>query len=147
MSRTLVMATCPSCGAKREVWDSTPDQRCRRCYHDSRRVSAEHRAAKKRANGRKRYWLDPDKHRDEASLDFVLNQEARLAAQRERRQREPEKWQARALVARAVQAGYLSKESCPCGEAKVEAHHDNYDEPLQVRWLCSRCHGLEHRKD
>jgi hypothetical protein len=32
----------------------------------------------------------------------------------------------------------LSKQPCVvCGE-KAEAHHDNYDRPLEVRWLCFR---------
>ena len=29
-----------------------------------------------------------------------------------------------------------------CGE-KAEKHHENYDEPLVVKWLCRECH-LEH---
>jgi ribosomal protein L34E len=26
----------------------------------------------------------------------------------------------------------------------VQAHHPNYDYPLQVVWLCSRCHSRLH---
>jgi len=28
----------------------------------------------------------------------------------------------------------------------VEAHHDNYRQPLSVRWLCSACHHQLHAK-
>ena len=31
-----------------------------------------------------------------------------------------------------------------CGAPNGEAHHDGYDQPLEIRWLCSRCHGSHH---
>lgn len=33
-----------------------------------------------------------------------------------------------------------------CGAPKAHAHHDDYTKPLDVRWLCRSCHGVEHRK-
>jgi len=36
---------------------------------------------------------------------------------------------------------FLSKKPCEiCGERKVEAHHEDYDKPLKVRWLCKKHH-------
>ena len=32
-----------------------------------------------------------------------------------------------------------------CGSSEVEAHHDNYDKPLDVKWLCRRHHLDAHR--
>lgn len=47
----------------------------------------------------------------------------------------------------AIRKGHLIK--CPCeicgAIEKIEAHHDNYEEPLNVRWLC-RPHHVEHHK-
>lgn len=42
--------------------------------------------------------------------------------------------------------GLLAPRLCVvCGSASVEMHHDNYDEPLEVTWLCRPCH-LSHHK-
>jgi hypothetical protein len=32
-----------------------------------------------------------------------------------------------------------------CGR-KGERHHDNYDRPLEVRWLCRTHHSEVHRR-
>lgn len=32
-----------------------------------------------------------------------------------------------------------------CGsERNIDAHHDDYAKPLDVRWLCGRCHAQHH---
>lgn len=32
-------------------------------------------------------------------------------------------------------------------ECKTEAHHTDYGRPIDVMWLCDKCHGLVHRED
>lgn len=31
------------------------------------------------------------------------------------------------------------------GRRAIQAHHSDYDKPLQVRWLCQPCHHQEHK--
>jgi hypothetical protein len=61
------------------------------------------------------------------------------------RESHPEKNSARAAVARAIRSGKLIRDVCEvCGCEKVDAHHDDYSKPLQVRWLCRVHHLMEH---
>jgi len=55
------------------------------------------------------------------------------------------KYTAHLAVQRALVSGALQKQRCEvCGHAAVDAHHDRYDEPLNVRWLCRRHHVRLH---
>ena len=48
----------------------------------------------------------------------------------------------------AIRKGELIKQPCEsCGKKSVEAHHDNYNKPLEVRWLCRGCHVEWHRNN
>jgi len=52
-------------------------------------------------------------------------------------------------VWRAVRAGRLPRpEACQrCGrECVPHGHHADYARPLDVKWLCTACHGAEHRR-
>lgn len=71
---------------------------------------------------------------------------ARRAAVRDYlKNRRPEvKRQAARMTTEAIRNGTLVRQPCEkCGDEKVEAHHDDYSKPLEVRWLC-RKHHLEH---
>lgn len=50
-------------------------------------------------------------------------------------------------VARAIRKGSLIRCSCErCGNEKSVAHHEDYDKPLDVMWLCEPCHKQRHKE-
>lgn len=50
---------------------------------------------------------------------------------------------ARAYLHVYVRLGKVKKmPCCKCGSIDAEAHHDDYDKPLEVRWFC-RSHHME----
>ena len=59
-----------------------------------------------------------------------------------------EQAKAHAAVAKAVADGRLwrpSKCSKCRKKGKIHGHHRDYTKPLDVVWLCPRCHGAEHK--
>ena len=64
---------------------------------------------------------------------------------KEWRQRNPEKVRAHWAVSNAIRYGKLQRQPCEvCGETKSHAHHDDYNKPLDVKWLCHGCHWKRH---
>lgn len=59
-----------------------------------------------------------------------------------------EKIAARRAVRDAIARGDLKVKPCErCSYGVgVQAHHEDYSKPLDVTWLCRRCHGERHRE-
>jgi hypothetical protein len=54
---------------------------------------------------------------------------------------------AHSAVANAIRSGALTREPCiRCGATKSEGHHEDYDKPLDVMWLCTPCHKQRHKE-
>ena len=58
------------------------------------------------------------------------------------------------ITEKAIKRGVLHPQPCEmCGEEyrfkdgrlAVQAHHDDYNKPLEVRWLCQKCHHAWHK--
>jgi ribosomal protein S27AE len=118
------------------------------------------RAAKKadRVKNRERYnALTRERRRkDSGSRKLETIKRAKQHGQelveycRRYRKENPEKYRAHSVVTSAIRSGILIKpKRCEmCGSThSLRAHHDNYDEPLYVRWLCARCHAEVHQKE
>ena len=51
------------------------------------------------------------------------------------------------LVSRAIKKALLVRAPCcRCGSERSLAHHEDYDKPLDVMWLCQPCHKQRHKE-
>jgi hypothetical protein len=51
------------------------------------------------------------------------------------------KQKSRTLANNGLKRGKLIRKPCEkCGDSKAEMHHEDYDRPLEVIWLCRKCH-------
>ena len=138
---------CIKCGAEKpQSAYYTKDKTCKEC----RKVMVrENRAAKleqyreydkQRAN-------NPD--RVEARRTYALSpagKTSRAITTQTYREKYPKKYFAHNWINNAIRDGRLAKQtSCECGsDFHVEGHHDDYDKPTEVRWLCAVCHKRWH---
>lgn len=67
-------------------------------------------------------------------------------AKKRYRERNPKKYRATNAVNNAIHLGKMIKAPCRiCGNPNSFAHHDNYNYPLAVRWLCDFHHKEWHK--
>ena len=50
------------------------------------------------------------------------------------------------MVEAAIAKGILARQPCEkCGAVKTRGHHDDYNKPLEIRWLCAKHHYEWHK--
>ena len=63
------------------------------------------------------------------------------------RQQDKRRAVAHRAVAMAIKKGTLTRQPCQrCSSVNSLAHHEDYDYPLQVVWLCQPCHKQRHKE-
>jgi hypothetical protein len=117
----------PRCSVCGEVKDCKQSGYCSACKRDAAR---DRRLEKKAANP-----------------NFAVEEREKRNERLERDELHRFKVAARVFTMRAINQGMLIRKPCEvCGLEKVDAHHDDYTKPLEVRWLC-RKHHLEHHRN
>lgn len=134
------------------------EKRCSRCgeikpltefplakkHKDGREYSCKSCTKPERAlQARKRYWSRPEYERKRRSNFRMIHREP------SEQDRNPRKAAARKILRDEVRLGRISKpDNCQeCGAGGIiHGHHEDYDAPLSVDWLCPKCHAKRHRK-
>lgn len=59
----------------------------------------------------------------------------------------PQKVWAWACLRSAIRRGLVKRQPCEvCGSEPADGHHEDYDRPADVRWLCRRHHRELHAR-
>jgi len=122
--------------------------KCIECVKDRVSKHREDNLEKAREYDRKRSLLP---HRVEARKEYQQTEEGKVAKKRAMqsyRKRYPLKYAAHVVTQNYIRDGKLkTSESCSvCNSTEsIEGHHDDYTKPLEVRWLCVKCHKEWHR--
>lgn len=67
---------------------------------------------------------------------------------KEWRKNNPKKYKAHSVVNNAIQNRKIKRKPCEiCKAEKAVAHHDDYDYPLDIRWLCQAHHKQWHAEN
>ncbi len=94
----------------------------------------------------KRHFCNAQCYADYCRFDLPAEEHNHYGAgfPKEERQRRA---QCRSILNHAIRDGKINRQSCEIRgcEGLPEAHHDDYNEPLNVRWLCFKHHREHHR--
>lgn len=106
---------------------------CGECYRKKKREEHKRHPGCNSYHALKHRLNNPQMYRDNARLN---------------RQRHPKAAYARDVIRNEVKRGRLQRGPCEtCGKKRAHGHHDDYDRPLEVRWLCPTHHRYWHEEN
>ena len=127
---------------------------CKHCQKSRVRANRAKNVDRYRAYDRRRYAEDETRQIDiiaRAAIRAIDRADEVREAQRRWGERNKHQRKAHNAVNNAVRDGRLHKPTCcnKCGQEtpsrRLQAHHHDYDRPLNVDWVCTTCHGQTHR--
>ena len=119
--------------------------KCKECTKQDARQVRENRLEYYKKYDRERYYKDGYRYKDD-NVPEQSNEQKRIYLKRYRKAY-PEKDKAHSILSNAVRCGKIVKpQICSvCGrELKIEGHHGDYSKPLEVIWVCKKCHCKIH---
>jgi hypothetical protein len=150
------MKRCIACGAEKPLVDyylhaamvDGHSGRCKECQKANARAARAARLDYYQEYDRKRNALPHRVQAREVYDTTMRGQESIAAAQKSWIVKNPAKRAAHILTGNAIRDGRLIRQPCEvCDCVKVQAHHDDYNQPLAVRWLCQEHHVQWHKDE
>lgn len=144
------MTTCKHCNTDKpdeDFYDSNPSK-CKECIKSAVRRNREQNIEKYREYDKQR---GNEPHRVKARKEYIKTEAGKQAKKRAMdayKKRSPMVYASHVIVGNAIRNGTLTPwQVCSvCNSTeKIEGHHDDYTKPLEVRWLCEKCHKEWHR--
>lgn len=138
---------CKSCAEEKSEIDFYKSNlaRCKECIKIASRKNRIENIERARAYDKLRASMP---HRVKARVEYQKTdsfKSSHAKAVAKNRLQFSERSNARNLVAKAVKVGKLIRQPCfICGSEIVEAHHPDYERPLDVTWLCKKHHREAH---
>jgi len=75
----------------------------------------------------------------------IKHREDLTAYSQQYRANNPIKYKAHLIMKNAIRNHEIIPQPCEiCGNEKTQGHHDDYNKPLEIRWLCSLHHNEIH---
>ena len=135
------MKTCFKCQQQKPLSDfykhpMMADGHLNKCKDCARSDVRQNRARKRK------YYSEFDQKRRQSPNRKAMKK----VYERRGRIRHPDKYKARMMAKNAIRDGRLIRQPCEvCGtQEQVEAHHEDYSRPFDVRWLCFQHHREAH---
>jgi hypothetical protein len=118
---------------------------CRDCFRKRWRENRR----KRKDNGTLKVTKMSKEYYSKKNKEWSLNNKDKVRKYAlEAKKRNPQKAKARMLLNSAVKSGKILKMNCQiCNLPYSEAHHTNYEKPLEVIWLCRKHHIEQHKKE
>lgn len=121
---------------------------CFLCYRSKRKGAHKKNVEGYRIRQRRAYSSEKSRAAYLKMISDPIKRRRALDKNKELRKKYPEKHKARTLLQKAVRRGKIIKPSqcsaCNKHNCKIEGHHHDYSQPLNVTWLCPQCHRREH---
>jgi hypothetical protein len=124
--------------------------KCKSCVKERVNKHREENIEKVREYDRQRSMLP---HRVQTRKEYMQTEQGKESKKKsleKYHKRHPMTYAAHVITCNAIRDKKLKRPTkCSVCNAKkmIEAHHDDYTKPLDVRWLCNACHRAWHKSN